>query len=57
MTERPDETGSGRRDPTDLVDDLRRLAALRDRDELTEAEYEQERVRLVEEYMRQGDGE
>jgi hypothetical protein len=35
----------------DLVDALRRLALLRDRDVLTEEEYQQAKVRLAEEYQ------
>ena len=34
----------------DLVDALRRLAILRDRDVLTEEEYQQAKVRLAEQY-------
>jgi hypothetical protein len=34
----------------DLVDALRRLALLRDRDVLTEEEYQQAKVRLAEQY-------
>jgi hypothetical protein len=35
----------------DLVDALRRLALLRDRDVLTEEEYQQAKVRLAEQYQ------
>ena len=34
----------------DLVDALRRLALLRDRDVLTEEEYQQAKIRLAEQY-------
>jgi hypothetical protein len=38
---------AGRSEPLDVVDEVRRLAALRDRDELTEEEFQQAKARVV----------
>ena len=48
MTSQEQEPVRGAR--PDLVDALRRLAILRDRDVLTEEEYQQAKVRLAEQY-------
>jgi hypothetical protein len=45
------EQDSARAAHVDLVDALRRLALLRDRDVLTEEEYQQAKVRLAEQYQ------
>ena len=46
----PPEKGQVQGARPDLVDALRRLAVLRDRDMLTEEEYQQAKVRLAEQY-------